>query len=80
MKKLSISIFASLVFLFASCNNEKVYHASDFGIIPDTGADMTKEIADAIEFIKAERKGKPSVLLFEVFLQNLFGYYLLHLD
>ncbi len=65
MKKLSFLFFASLVFLFVSCNNEKVYHASDFGIIPGTGADMTKEIADAIEFIKAERAGKPAVLMFE---------------
>ena len=65
MKKLSFAVFASFSFLLASCNCEKVYNASDFGIVPGTGEDMTEEIAKAIETIKTERAGKPAVLLFE---------------
>ena len=49
----------------ASCGVEKVYYASDFGVVPGTGEDMTREVALAIETIKAERAGKPAVLVFE---------------
>ena len=65
MKKISLALIAILATFFVSCSNEKVYHASDFGIIPNTGEDMTKEIVKAIETIKSERAGKPAVLLFE---------------
>ena len=65
MKKLSFVIFASLALLFVSCNSEKVYRASSFGIVPNTGVDMTKAVAQAIETIKAERCGKAAVLLFD---------------
>ena len=51
-------------FLLFSCG-EKVYYASDFGIVPDTGEDMTAEVAAAIAHIKAERGGKPATLLFK---------------
>ncbi len=51
-------------FLVLSCG-EKVYYASDFGIVPDTGEDMTAEVAAAIAHIKAERGGKPATLLFK---------------
>ena len=65
VKKISFAVIASLLFVLASCNGVKVYHASDFGIVPGTGEDMTEEIAKAIETIKTERVGKPAVLLFE---------------
>ena len=65
MKKISLALIAILATFFVSCSNEKVYHASDFGIIPNTGEDMTQEIVKAIETIKSERAGKPAVLLFE---------------
>ena len=65
MKKISLALIAILATFFVSCSNEKVYHASDFGIIPNTGEDMTQEIAKAIETIKSERAGEPAVLLFE---------------
>ena len=64
MKKV---LFATLIlgaFALVSCG-EKVYHASDFGIVPNTGEDMTEEVAKAIAAIKAERKGKPAVLKFK---------------
>ena len=64
MKKTLFTILTSCVLFFASCSSEKVYHASDFGIIPNTGEDMTEEVAKAVETIKAERAGKPAVLLF----------------
>lgn len=52
--------------LLVSCGvTEKVYYANDFGIIPNTGADMTSRVAEALATIKAERKGKPAQLLFE---------------
>ena len=41
---------------------EKVYYAKDFGAVPNTGADMTKQVAAAIAAIKAERCGKPARL------------------
>ena len=65
MKKISLALIAILATFFVSCSNEKVYHASDFGIIPNTGEDMTQEIVKAIETIKSERAGDPAVLLFE---------------
>ena len=33
MKKISLALIAILATFFVSCSNEKVYHASDFGII-----------------------------------------------
>ena len=65
MKKISLALVVILATFFVSCSNEKVYHASDFGIIPNTGEDMTQEIVKAIETIKSERAGEPAVLLFE---------------
>lgn len=65
MKKLfSTLLFAAFTLFISSCV-EKVYHASDFGIVPDTGKDMTKAVARAIETIKKERNGRPATLLFE---------------
>ena len=54
-----------LLFIVSCCPNEKIYHASDFGIVPGTGEDMTAKVAAAIETIKAECNGEPAVLLFE---------------
>ena len=66
MKKILFAVSASLVFLLASCGNgEKVYNASEFGIVPNTGEDVTRAIGDAIAAIAAERGGKPATLLFE---------------
>lgn len=44
---------------------QKVYNASDFGILPNTGKDVTKAVAGAIQIIKQERDGKSAVLCFE---------------
>ena len=66
MKRILSAILVAFPFLFASCGNgEKIYYASDFGIVPNTGEDMTEEVAKAIETIKAERAGAPAQLLFE---------------
>ena len=64
MKKMLFTALAGVAFMLLSCSGEKVYRASDFGIVPNTGKDMTAEIAKAIETIKAERGGKPAVLFF----------------
>ncbi|MBQ2126872.1 MAG: alpha-1,3-galactosidase B, partial [Bacteroidaceae bacterium] len=67
MKRILSAILVSFPFLLASCDSgEKIYYASDFGIVPGTGEDMTEEIANAVETIKAERDGKPAALVFEV--------------
>lgn len=64
MKKTVLYIVA--FFLLVSCGvSNKVYYAKDFGIVPNTGKDMTKEVATAIATIKAERGGKPARLVFE---------------
>lgn len=64
MKKIIFSVVASL--LLVACGSvEKVYYAKNFGVVPNTGEDMTKEVAQAIETIKAERKGRPAVLKFD---------------
>ena len=58
--------FLFLLFLVAvSSSGQKVYKASDFGIVPGTGKDMTKAVADAISCIKAERDGRSAVLKFD---------------
>lgn len=65
MRNILFTVCISIVMSLLSCTGEKVYHASDFGIVPNTGEDMTAEFADAIATIKAERAGKPAVLLLE---------------
>ncbi len=67
MKKIFfVQCIAVLLFALASCGaSEKVYYARDFGIVPGTGEDMTKRVAEAVATIKAERCGKSAVLLFE---------------
>lgn len=64
MKNLFSYAFA-LILLLSCGDTEKVYYAKDFGVVPNTGADMTKEVATAIATIKAERGGKPARLVFE---------------
>ena len=59
MKKIFYCFAAVLMLLVVSCGStEKVYYASDFGIIPGTGEDMTEEFAKALETIKSECKGE----------------------
>ena len=66
MKRTVYCLSVMFVLLAASCSSSrKVYHASDFGVVPGTGEDMTQEIAMAIETIKNECKGAPAVLKFE---------------
>ena len=66
MKRILSAILVACPFLLASCGNgEKIYYASSFGILPNTGEDMTEEVASAIETIRAERAGKPASLVFE---------------
>ena len=64
MKKVLFATLILVAFALVSCG-EKVYHASDFGIVPNTGEDMTEEVSKAIAVIKAECKGKPAVLEFK---------------
>lgn len=63
MKK--ILFFLLSVALFSCGDSVKVYNASDFGILPNTGEDVTVAVANALAKIKAERGGKPAVLQFE---------------
>lgn len=66
MKKIITSVFAAAMLVACDSSMEsKVYHASDFGVVPGTGEDMTEEIAKAIETIKAECNGTPAQLLFK---------------
>ena len=66
MKKIFYVLCVALLSAIVSCGaNEKVYYASDFGIVPGTGEDMTAKVAAAIETIKTECNGEPAVLLFE---------------
>ena len=76
MKKTFLLLAVSAFALLSSCGTAKsdsakcdakiakVYKASDFGIVPNTGEDMTEEIAKAIEIIKTEHGGKPARLVF----------------
>ena len=65
MRKIFAFIFASMMLAACGADGEKLYRASDFGIVPNTGKDMTKAVAHAIETIKKECAGKPAQLLFE---------------
>ncbi len=62
---LAVALAALVACVSVDCRTEKVYMAKDFGIVPNTGEDMTKEVAAAIATIKAEQNGKPSRLVFE---------------
>ncbi len=58
-----IVLFLSFTVIFTACSS-KVYKASDFGIVPNTGEDMTVAVANAIEKIKNENGGEAR-LVFE---------------
>lgn len=63
---INFTLFLSFLLLLCSCDKGvKVYNASDFGILPNTGKDMTKAVANAIATIKVEQQGKPSCLQFD---------------
>ena len=65
MKKHVRFLFPLLsLFLLAACNNVKIYNASDFGIYPNTGEDVSKAVAKALATIKADRNGAPATLVF----------------
>lgn len=67
MKKSFYLFLFAVLFYSCSCDSGKevVYRAADFGILPNTGKDVTKAIADAVATIKAERGGKPACLLLD---------------
>ncbi len=66
MKKIFSALYVVLLLAVMSCGtSKKVYYARDYGIVPGTGEDMTKKVATAVAAVKAERGGKPAVLLFE---------------
>lgn len=58
-------IFAVIVLFVLSACGEKVYYASDYGILPDTGKDVTAAVANVIELIKNECDGDPVRLVFQ---------------
>lgn len=64
MKKIFINILA-LICLTACGQSEKVYYAKDFGVVPNTGADMTEKVATAIATIKSEQGSGAARLVFE---------------
>ena len=73
MKKiLSLAVFAALLLTACAPCRGKIYYARDFGAVPNTGEDMTKEVALAINKIKEERGGKPAVLVFEAGAYNFY--------
>jgi hypothetical protein len=45
------------IILLASCG-EKVYRASDFGILPNTGKDVTTSVNRTLEKIRTECDGR----------------------
>ena len=63
MKKV---LFATLIlgaFALVSCG-EKVYHASDFGIVPNTGEDMTEEVSlTLIPYYAFANRGESDMLI-----------------
>ena len=64
MKKISIQILTAMALLLSSCG-ETVYRASDFGIVPNTGEDVSKALSNLIETIKNESNGKAVRLVFD---------------
>ena len=63
--KLIRNIFQLLaIILFASCSGS-VYKLSDFGVYPNTGEDMTAQIASVIATIQETQQGEPATLLFD---------------
>ena len=66
MLKKSIAVVTALfAMLFVVSCGEKVYNASDFGIVPGTGKDVTKAVAAAVESIAKECNGKAARLVFQ---------------
>ncbi len=50
--------------MLSSCG-PKVYHAADFGIVPNTGKDMSTAVAAALETIQKECNGQEATLIFK---------------
>ena len=66
MLKNSVAVVTALfAMLFVVSCGEKVYNASDFGILPGTGKDVTKAVAAAVESIAKECNGKAARLVFQ---------------
>lgn len=66
MRKISIIAIAALwALLSTSCGEGKIYYAKDFGILPNTGEDVTLAITKAIEQINQERGQRRATLVFE---------------
>ena len=66
MLKKSIAVVTALfAMLFVVSCGEKVYNASDFGIVPGTGKDVTKAVAATVESIAKECNGKAARLVFQ---------------
>lgn len=57
MKK-NILTLATILFACTVAWGQQVFHGKDYGIIPNTGADMTKAFSKALEHIKSNSKGK----------------------
>ena len=65
LKKSVAVVMALFAMLFVVSCGEKVYNASDFGIVPGTGKDVTKAVAAAVESIAKECNGKAARLVFQ---------------
>ena len=63
--KLIRNLFQFLVIISLTSCNDGVYKLSDFGVYPNTGEDMTAQIAKAIATIQEEQQGSPATLVFE---------------
>lgn len=66
MKKILAVMFAVVAALSCANEEKRIFLASDYGIVPNTGKDVTKAVALVLEKIKSECDGKPATLLFEV--------------
>ena len=64
MKK-HLSLIAAALLCSAMAWSQRVYQAKDFGIIPNTGKDMTQAFANALSKIKTEADDKAAVLRLE---------------
>ena len=60
MKRISLILAAVLVVITASAR--KVYDASQFGVVPGTGADMSALMAQLLDHVKADAAGQSATI------------------
>ena len=69
MKRIILNLFL-VCLLMSACSNEKIIEMCTYGIVPDTGENLSAKMEEALAIIRQESEGKPVTLKFEKGVYN----------